>query len=122
MKSDRLKNEQAKPVDSMKKDDRKQHELFSRDSPSDDFRRYKFCGTITGWRWALRRPSRGKLRRCSLLVLRLALPSRKHGEEIRPSVQENHDQVAGNEREESAHRREMPDPREMKPAEQKCQP
>ena len=57
-----------------------------------------------------------------LLILRLAFPSRKHRVEIRPAVQHHHDQVSGNEGKESAHRREMPQAREMKPTKEKCQP
>src|SRR5207249_3120273 len=49
-------------------------------------------------------------------VPRVSLPAGQHRREVVPPVEDNHDQVAGDERQKSAHRREVPYPRQMESA------
>src|ERR1700680_426581 len=63
----------------------------------------------------------GKSERSSGQVFRLALPTRQHGCEIVPSMQDHHDQVPQDEQEQCAENAKMPHPGPMKAAHQRSQ-
>src|ERR1700739_756263 len=54
-------------------------------------------------------------------VFRVALPTRQHGCEIVPSMEDHHDQVPQNEQEQCAQNTKMPNPGPMKSAHQRSQ-
>src|SRR6266436_9342236 len=63
----------------------------------------------------------GKSERSSRQVFRVALPTRQHGYEIVPSMQDHHDQVPQDEQEQCAENTKMPQPRPMKASQQASQ-
>src|SRR5215468_4732324 len=55
-------------------------------------------------------------------VFRILLPSRKHGDEVVPAVQHNHDQMSEKKKQNCPHHREVPDAGVMKAAHRPGQP
>src|SRR6266853_5126184 len=68
--------------------------------------------------WALRTESR----RLALQIFRVFLPSRKHGREIIPAMQNDHDEVSQKEEQNRPHHRNMPDAGPVKTAHHPGQP
>src|SRR6201984_2594458 len=54
-------------------------------------------------------------------IFRVALPTRQHGHEIVPSMEDNHDQVPQHEQEQCAEHAKMPQASPMKPAHERSQ-
>src|SRR6266852_1703155 len=54
-------------------------------------------------------------------IFRVALPTRQHGHEIVPSMEDHHDQVPQDEKEQCAENTKMPQPGPMKPAHERSQ-